>query len=108
MPNHKQKYLVGYGNEGLEWLINISSILEEDKEIMIKKLSDINSNNKIYHSKLNNTIHSLMLRSRFNVHRNIKNYFFETEVSEDYLRNLLEDNKTAKNILKKKFEIKIY
>ena len=72
------RFLVSIGNEGLETVLNIDEVINED---MVEKLS---SNSPSTSGKqLGRILHMLHMRYRMNSHRKIKSYILEYSGSAD-------------------------
>lgn len=71
------RYLVAFGNEGLECVLNLDKMIEEDT---LEKLS-ADDPSKVK-SKLAQTLNMLHLRFRVNMHRHIKSYILEYDGQE--------------------------
>ena len=72
-----KKYLVCFGNEGLEAVVNITKLIDED--VQDKLTSD---NPKSAGNKLNQTMSMLRLRIQFNHQRRIKSYILNYDGEE--------------------------
>ena len=81
--NTNNKFLVMWDNLGLECLFNLT---EDNKKKMLSVLKE---------EKFASTIPSLdvlLIRARANVQRHYEIYVFESEIDEDYLREILEND----------------
>lgn len=75
------RYLVSFGNEGLEAVVNLDDLKTQDELFLAEKLADIENKNKKNHPS-SQVLHLLHLRFRMNMHRRIKSYILEYDGQE--------------------------
>lgn len=77
------KFLVMWCSEGLETLINITAIEQNNimKALKGENFSNYNHSNPIQH---------MILRAKFNTQRHYEIFFFESEIDEDEIKNIFD------------------
>jgi len=70
------RYLVSFGNEGLETVVNLDELKAQDDDFLAAKLADLENKNK-QSLPSGQVMQMLQLRYRINMHRCIKSYILE-------------------------------